>query len=310
MGIEKIIKEAPVLDTILLNGEEYLYTNKVKDNPVIRYSFNELAKKIHGIDFEVWYQNNFWEDKYIPNVLINKGIVVANASVNIMHVNYRGEKKLFIQIGTVMTDERYRKKGLSRWLIEKILDDWSGKCDAVYLYANDTVLDFYPRFGFVKKQEFQATAAVVSKKTEIRKLDMDSASDRNLLYKKYALLNPFSYLTVENNSGLLMFYCSQFMKENVYYIPKYDLAAVVEYDSDNMICYDVFGKSEVDLQEILSVLANKNTQAAMLGFTPKDKDKFSYKKANKEDTTLFWLSDKENIFCDNTKIMFQLLSHA
>ncbi len=93
-----------------------------------------------------------------------------------------------------------------------------GKCDAFYLYANDKVLDFYPKFGFIKVQEFQASGFVTPKKDEIIKLDMTSSMDRNMLYEKYALSNQFSELTMENNKGLIMFYCSRFMKENVYYI--------------------------------------------------------------------------------------------
>lgn len=294
----------------IINGKEYLYTKEVRNNPSIRHSFNELAKKIHGIDFEGWYQNGFWEDDYIPYVLMDGDTVVSDVSVNIMHTKYRNEERLFIQLGTVMTDEGYRKQGLSRWLIEKILEEWRGQCDALYLYANNTVLDFYPKFGFVKEQEYQAMATVASTQGEIRKLDMASDSDRKLLYKKYVLSNPFSDLTLMNNTGILMFYCSQFMKENVYYLPQYDLAVVAEYDADKLICYDIFGRTDVTLQEILSVMAKEDTQVSMLGFTPKDKEEFSFKEINEGDTTLFWWSEKENIFCHDARLMFPLLSHA
>ena len=294
----------------IINGKEYIYTNEVRNNPFIRQSFNKLAKKIYGLDFEGWYQNEFWKENYIPYVLIDEDKVVSNVSVNIIHTNYRNEEKLFIQLGTVMTDECYRKQGLSRWLIANILDEWKEQCDALYLFANDTVLDFYPKFGFVKEQEYQAIGTVVYREAEIRRLDMDSDSDRKLLYEKYALSNQFSDLTMESNTGLLMFYCSQFMKENVYYLPKYDLVVVAEYDTNKLICYDVFGSADVILQEILSVMANEDTQVSMLGFTPKGKDDFFFDKVNAEDTTLFWCSEKENIFCHDVKLMFPLLSHA
>ena len=294
----------------IIKGKEYFYTNEVRKNPSIRHSFNELAKKIYGIDFECWCQNGFWEDNYIPYVLIDEDKVVSNVSVNIIHTNYRNEEKLFIQLGTVMTDECYRKQGLSQWLIEKILDEWKGQCDALYLFANDTVLDFYPKFGFVKKQEYQAIGTVVSREAEIRILDMDSDSNRKLLYEKYALSNQFSDLTMDSNRGLLMFYCSQFMKENIYYIAKYDLVVVAEYDTNKLICYDIFGRSNVTLQEILSVMAKEDTKVCMLGFTPKDKANFSFDKVNAEGTTLFWYSEKENIFSCYVKLMFPLLSHA
>jgi len=294
----------------IINGKEYVYTNEVRNNSSIRQSFNELAKSIFGIDFESWYQNGFWKENYIPYVLMDGDTVVSNISVNIMHINYRNEVRLFIQLGTVMTDERYRNQGLSRWLIEKILEEWREKCDAFYLYANDKVLDFYPKFGFVKKQEYQASGMVTLMKAEIRKLEMDSGEDRKLLNEKYALSNQFSDLTMENNNGLIMFYCSQYMKDNVYYIPRYDLVVVAEYDADKFICYDVFGNINVPLEEILSVMVKTDTKVSILGFTPKDKDAFTFKEVNVEDLTLFWWSDKENIFSNDARVMFPLLSHA
>lgn len=295
---------------VIIKGKEYVYTNEIRNNPSIRYSFNELAKKIHWIDFEGWYQKGFWGDDYIPYVLMDGDTVVSNVSANIIHAKFRNEERLFIQLGTIMTDERYRRQGLSRWLIEKILKEWEGRCDGFYLYANDTVLDFYPKFGFVKEQEYQASGTAAAGKAEIRKLDMASESDRKLLYEKYALSNPFSALTVERNTGILMFYCAQFMKENVYYLPQYDLAVVAEYHEDKLICCDIFGRTDAALQEILSVMTNRDTQEVVLGFTPKDKADFSFKEVNEENNTLFWRSKKENIFSNDARMRFPLLSHA
>lgn len=295
---------------ITINGKEYLHTNEVKDNSAIRKSFNELAKNTFGINFEGWYQSGFWGDNYIPYVLVDGDTVAANVSVSIMHTIYKNEEKLFIQLGTVMTDERYRGQGLSRWLIERILEEWKVKCHGIYLYANEKVLDFYPKFGFVNEDEYQALGTVTYKEAEIRKLDMNSEVDKRLLYEKYALTNEFSELTLDGNIGILMFYCLEYMKDNIYYLPQYDLVVIAEYDADKLICYDIFGRANAALHEILAVMAKKDTKVSMLGFTPKVKEKFYFKKVNMDDTTLFWLSEKENIFSHDSRLMFPLLSHA
>lgn len=60
-----------------------------------------------------------------------------------------------------MTDCEYRNKGISRKLMDKVLQDWKDKCDAIYLYANDSVLDFYPKFGFIKAKEYQYSKNIV-----------------------------------------------------------------------------------------------------------------------------------------------------
>jgi len=126
-----------------------------KDNEAFRRSFNELAEKTFGINFERWYQEGYWNNKYIPYSLMYKEMIVANISVNIVDVLIDGNKRRYIQIGTVMVDECYRGDGLSKVLMDKVLTEWENKCDLIYLYANDSVLDFYPKFGFEKCDEYQ-----------------------------------------------------------------------------------------------------------------------------------------------------------
>ena len=37
-----------------------------RNNDALRASFNRLAEKTFGLNFENWYQNGFWQDNYIP----------------------------------------------------------------------------------------------------------------------------------------------------------------------------------------------------------------------------------------------------
>ena len=114
----------------------------------LRRSFDALAQRTFGLTFEDWYQNGFWGDDYVPYSVVVDGAVAANVSVNRTDFVLDGEKKRFIQLGTVMTDERYRGRGMIRRLMAEVERDCAGKADGVYLFANDTVLDFYPKFGF------------------------------------------------------------------------------------------------------------------------------------------------------------------
>lgn len=109
----------------------------------------------YGFDFEEWYQNGYWKDRYIPYALLDGNNVITNVSVNIIDFFVMGEKKTCIQIGTVMTDKEYRNQGLNRFLMKKVLEEWRERCDVIYLFANDSVLNFYPKFGFVSVPEYQ-----------------------------------------------------------------------------------------------------------------------------------------------------------
>lgn len=292
-----------------IKGREYNFSKDIRENEQLRLSFDQLAKNTFGIDFETWYQNGYWGSNYIPYVLYNEDKVVSNVSVNIINTRWNGIVRHYIQLGTIMTDEKYQGLGLSRFLMEKVLDEYKDKSNSIYLFANDSVLDFYPKFGFVKAPEYQCHKSIAKKDGLVRKLDMSSINDRRILQDAYNLSNPYSKLPMENNFGLIMFYCSKYLKENVYYIEQYKAAAIVEYDDDKMICYDIFCDGKCSLDDILCTLADKSTKTAILGFTPNKTDGFKLNELHEEDTTLFLLKDKENLFEAN-KLMFPVISHA
>lgn len=292
-----------------INGDLYKFINNIRENDIIRTSFNLLVKNTFELSFEDWHQNGYWGVDYIPYCLLKDDKVVANVSVNIIKTRWNEEKRIYIQLGTVMTDKEFRNKGLSSFLIKKVLEEWRDKCHAIYLFANDGVLDYYPKFGFEKAEEYQYSKNINKKSGLVRKLNMDIEVDKQLLLNLYKNSNPFSALPMEENEGLLMFYCSQFMKENIYYIKEHEAIVVAEYEDENLICYDIFCKGNCSLDEILSIMTEENTKTVILGFTPKEVKDFKINKLHKEDTTLFILKGKENLFSSN-KLMFSVLSHA
>ncbi len=292
-----------------ISGNEYNFIKDVKENEQVRKSFNLLVHKTFGLDFEPWFQNGYWGNDYIPYVLLDGDVVVSNVSVNIINTRWENQAKRYVQLGTIMTDKEYRGKGLSHWLMEKVLEDWKDKSDAVYLFANDSVLDFYPKFGFEKALEYQCQKTVNKKDGMMKKLDMSLTHDRMILLDTYKLSNPFSALPMESNDGLLMFYCSQFMRENVYFIEQYEAVVIADYHDENLVCYDIFCQSKCAIDDILCTMAEENTKTVTFGFTPKQIENCTIAELYEDNTTLFVLRGKENLFAEN-HLMFPMLSHA
>ncbi|WP_318010300.1 GNAT family N-acetyltransferase [Bacillus sp. 28A-2] len=67
--------------------------------------------------------------------------MIFNASVYLMSVIIDGQTYRAVQIGTVMTDQAHRYKGLATKLIQHIMDTYENDCDMIFLFANETVLD-------------------------------------------------------------------------------------------------------------------------------------------------------------------------
>ena len=287
----------------------YIFTNSMKEDNALRRSYNRLAEKTFGLSFEEFYQNGYWTDKYIPYSLIDDGKVIANASVNILKSFYNGQEKRCIQIGTVMTDSDYRNQGLSRYLIERILSEWKETCDTMYLFANDSVLDFYPKFGFVKAVEYQCSSPITPTKGCVRKLDMSHASDREFLKRYYSKSNPYSALAIKDNYELLMFYCTSLMKDCVYFLEDFDAVIIASNKNEILTCYDIFSDGNHAMIEMVSRVAESQIRTVVFGFTPAEHAAFHSRILEEEDTTLFVLKGKDNWFV-NHQMMFPVLSHA
>ena len=100
-----------------------------------RHALSALAQRTFGIDFEAWVKDGYFEGDYIPYSLIEDGRLLSNVSVNRMQFVQNGAARTYIQLGTVMTDAAHRRRGLARRLMERVLCDWEGRCDGVYLHS-------------------------------------------------------------------------------------------------------------------------------------------------------------------------------
>ncbi|MCT4544464.1 MAG: GNAT family N-acetyltransferase [Vallitalea sp.] len=299
------------MEHIKIDNKIYGYAVNFKDNKEIRTSFNSLTRKTYGFDFEEWYQNGYWKDKYIPYALLDGEKVISNVSVNIIDFLVMGEKKRCIQIGTVMTDVEYRNQGLSKFIMEKVLEEWKDKCDMIYLFANDSVLDFYPKFRFRPANEYQHSININSERTTstAKRLNMSDEKDRSFLINTIRKSLPVSKLAMCDKESLIMFYCTSFMKQNVYYIESLDTIVIADYDENILYLNDVFSLRDVSLDDIIAAMVNKEIRKIVFGFTPVDTTSYDVNLLIEEDTTLFVMGDKVDFF-KNKQIMFPLLSHA
>ncbi len=299
-----------------------------KTDAILRNSFNQLAKKTFGIDFEDWYQNGFWRDTYQPYAVAEGDRIIANVSVNHMTMELDGQIRNLIQLGTVMTDEQYRGRGCSRMLMEEIMKDFEGKQDGMYLFANDSVLDFYPRFGFVKSEEFVCTESISvesSSKEQVSsdKNSMGKDSFREASMKRIAMKDKEDWQRLEkiiteskiharfemrNNPGLWMFYVSKFMQENVYYDKSFDTYAIAEEEGEELILHAFFSKEERDVRQVINAFGSSKKKVT-LGFTPVSQDGFEVAKLWEENTTLFIKGMNADWFSEQ-RIRFPALSHA
>jgi GNAT superfamily N-acetyltransferase len=235
----------------------------------LRNSFNQLAMNTFGIQFETWYQHGFWTEKYIPYSFIEHDMVVANVSVNLIPLVIEGEVKQAVQIGTVMTHPDYRKRGLSRKLMEMVLENYK-EVDIVYLFANQSVLDFYPKFGFEAYQEIQFSMDYFYESIEpakIRKLDGRNKADLVFIYKLATNRLPVSRIFgTAGTEELFMFYCTMVFQQDLYYLEEEKALVIYQMDGNVLHVYDIVSCSKINELEIVRQIAPSSVNSVVFHY--------------------------------------------
>ena len=290
-----------------------LVSNYMRDD-ALRHALNDLTKKTFGFDFEDWVTGGYFEGDYIPYSFIEDGKIISNVSANRMTFLQNGVEKNYIQIGTVMTDEAYRRQGLAKKLMEHVVKQYKDSCDGFYLFANLDAVDFYNKCGFSKETEYRYS---VKNKFCMRKsageifMPVNTADER--MKQKYmdmvrcSAVN--SSLEQLNKFGLQMFYTADM--ENVYYAKDRDCFIVAEIEENTLLLQSIICKNHVTLLDVLQRVRGEYHKC-QLGFTPALKDMdicVAEQYDGTDDYRLFYLGEQLKSI-ENEKLYFPELSHA
>lgn len=276
-----------------------------------RHMLNDLTRKTFGFDFESWVTNGYFEGDYIPYSIEHEGKIISNVSANRMVFLQNGIVRNYIQIGTVMTDENYRKQGLAADLIRHVIKEYEHACDGIYLFGNLDAIGFYQKMGFEMMNQYRYAVKdefCRSEKAETRfKPVKDLGEEKRKLYlDRVRESAPHSSFEQMNKYGLQMFYTSSL--DNVFYAEDLNCFIVLEQE-DGPVLQSVLCNEKVALTEVLRRLDIQNCR---LGFTPLDEDKekcISEMYDGGEDYRLFYMGEVLRAI-ERDKLYFPDLSHA
>ncbi|MGY3767102.1 GNAT family N-acetyltransferase [Vagococcus vulneris] len=234
----------------------YTFIKDYRDNKKLVASFIGLANTIFQIDFSDWMALGYWDNHYIPYSLFNEGEIIANASVYKGGIKVNGTELNVIQIGTVMTKSAYRHQGLAEYLLKKIINDYQQETDIIYLFANETVLDFYPKFGFKRVNELNFRQ--ITKNLKQTKQGIYKTSFPDVQYDIERIINVRysnqSLLSFTDFESLSLFYASTVFCDALYYIS--DLSSYILFEKEEHILhiYDVISERPVNVSDYISYL--------------------------------------------------------
>lgn len=288
---------------------KYVLTTNVKQDEILRKSFNELTEKTFGFNFIDWYQNGYWQEQYIPYSLLDEDKVIANVSVNLMDFEIDGVKKRYIQLGTVMTDEAYRKQGLGRYLIEAVLKEYENKADGIYLFANDSVLNYYPKFGFthIKEHQYSKKLDLSNTVKSVKLVDMKDSAVKDRVFDAVRNMTANNNLHMDN-LGLYSFWLTGWLSDKIYYCEKEDAYVIAIIEENKLVLYQIISKHVVDMDVIIASFGSE-AKEVVLRFTPLDTTGYEVKEFEEEGSTLF-VRGEDLRSIEKKKLRFPLYSHA
>lgn len=290
-----------------------LVSNYMRDD-TLRHALNELAKKTFWIDFEDWVTGGYFEGDYIPYSFMENGKIISNVSANRMTFLQNGVERNYIQIGTVMTDENYRRRGLAKKLIDHVIEQYKDNCDGFYLFANLEALEFYDQCGFsrVTEYRYEVKEEFCKRRSEGERFMPVNTADGKMKQKymdmiRHSTVN--SSMEQINKFGLQMFYTADM--ENVCYAKDMDCFIVAETEGDTLFLQSIICENQVALSDVLCRMSGEYHECR-LGFTPTLKDIdmcIAEKYDGAEDYRLFYFGDQLKSI-EEDKIYFPELSHA
>ena len=244
---------------------------------------------------------------------MSEGRIISNVSVNRMKFMQNGAMKYYIQIGTVMTDESYRKRGLAAKLMKHVIQKYEKECDGIYLFGDLSALEFYQKMNFMVENQYRYY--VKDKFCNCEKTGDMFKPIKNMddnIKKKYLDLvrNGAYHSSFEqiNKYGLQMFYTAGL--NNVFFAN--DIECFIALDiGENTVLKSVLCKEKVELIDVLRRIDIGNHKCR-LGFTPHDEDMnicISEMYDGGNDYRLFYRG-KELESIEQDKLYFPDLSHA
>ena len=279
-----------------------------RDDKALRDSFNQLAEQTFGLNFEGWYQNGFWGDSYDPHSIVLDGKVVSNVSVNRTDLVIGGKRYRILQLGTVMTDPAYRNQGYGRAIMEYIEKEYAD-VDGIYLFGNDGVVDYYPRFGFRPGVEYayrKAVSQTGERRAEQVMMDCPEAWEKLAASMEKSTFREGCRMV--DNPGLIFFYVSQFMQEAVYYIDSLDAWVIAEPEEGCLTIHNIFADASVTIDDVVAAFGASVKEIA-LGFAPEKAEGWEISELREEDCNFFVKGAVFGEF-EERKLRIPSLSHA
>jgi predicted N-acetyltransferase YhbS len=243
------------------------HTDTAGQDAFLRY----IPRVFPRFDFRPWYLRGGWTSAYEAFALAQADEIVANVSVMRMRLLIGGREVRGAQLGAVGCVPEMRGQGLMRPLLERVLAQLESEAELLFLYANDGVLDFYPRFGFrqVRESVFELERPLEPALDPAPRLDLDDPSQRAAWLTACASsLPPTERFGMRDYGSAALWHACVFYPHAVHVLSEGDTYAVAVQRGDTLHLLDLAAPRRFDLLPVLPRLIREPIARVRFGFCP------------------------------------------
>ena len=237
------------------------------DDSIGMAAVDGLLKDIFNFSLKPFIDLGFWDERYESYSIQEKGRVISNVCLYKTDLTVLGRQVRAHQFGAVATRPEARGQGLSRLLMQHVLEKYP--TTPTYLAANENVVDFYPRFGFEEVQTFRAVLD-----TNIHNPKAKAAAKRpsDETIREAVLNNQLhsTLLDCRNTQPLqlMQLLTNERHKNNVFHLPECGAVVNLHYNAHTLFINEVFAPRQVSFEALARELPATDVKQVKFGFNP------------------------------------------
>jgi predicted N-acetyltransferase YhbS len=222
--------------------------------------------------WQLWRDRGGWTEQYEIFTIVDGDRIVSTIGRTRMQLVVNGETRVGYQLGAVATLNSYRQQGSARQLMDWVIDGLDEPDQPMLLFANNSVRDFYPRFGFRRIRQRRSVARVSINPSDVQALRCDpaKAADRSRLANLCALARPIrGPLAARDYYSVLLWHLSC-RPVIAFWLPEFDAVIAVTAKEGRLIVRDVIAMRPFDLSLVIPTLIACPITDLEFGFDPED----------------------------------------
>jgi len=223
-----------------------------------------------GRTFSPWGARGGWVDGYDVFAMVFDDQIVGTVGWQSMRYVINGKERSGYQLGAVATRADHRNRGLARLLMNKVLGELDAPDQPVILFANSSVLDFYPRFGFrrLAQSSFIGHIDVHPTGTLAPRLDLAKSTERAWLADHCARASAVGLgFTARDYYPTILFHLTR-QPRIAFRLDPFGAVMIVQQHGDRLLIEDLLATRPFSLKDALPYVCSQPVHTLEFSFHP------------------------------------------